>query len=517
MGLKRIGIGGLSLLLGLLLWPISCHESLAKVVYVTIPTATVRTVAKVPMANQSADPKQTVDLPAGQLYLGTLHANYLKTRYLRLTTLAGQRLGWVARQSVHVLTTIPAKSQLQQWSSQNLNGRLRLGQAATHVVVTAGGPIGTVKAKNSWTKSAEQLTRPEFQVIRRVQTPMGRYYLLQRNQHNYGWVSAASFHYETTSFQQISATTWRRIDQLIKAQGIQGTLLVAQAGKAQPNIRSYGLADRQTRRPNAAATVYPIASLQKAMTGVMIGQLIAQHRLSLQTTLKSFYPQLKGASQITIQQLLNHTSGIWMPEVAPPKSLSEAAAIRWNLQHLTSTGEHRWHYCSANYTLLAGIIRQATGKSYATNLTQRILRPAGMTQTMTWNQFGPEKVATPYLPDGTPATISTPLLSSELGAGDIGTTVTDYFRFVAAFNQGVFLSTAMQRQLTAVRTNTYAAGLYYGTDGAQHATGFDNNISNFYSRSAAGDATVVLFMNQGNHYRAKLLVHEIMTLIESSR
>lgn len=301
MELKQLGIGGLSLLLGLLLWPISSHESLAKVVYVTIPTSTVTTVAKVPTTTQSTSPKKTVALPAGQLYLGTLHANYLKTQYLRLTTLAGQHLGWVARQSVHVLTTIPAKSQLQQWSTQNLNGRLRLGQAVTRVVVTAGGPIGTAKATASWTKSAQQLTRPEFQVIRRVQTPMGRYYLLQRNQHDYGWVTAAPFHYKTTPFQQISDATWRRIDQLIKAQGIQGTLLTAQAGEAQPNIRSYGLADRQTRRPNAPATIYPIASLQKAMTGVMIGQLIAQHRLRLQTTLKSFYPQLKGASQIAIQ------------------------------------------------------------------------------------------------------------------------------------------------------------------------------------------------------------------------
>lgn len=516
MGMKRIGIGGLSLLIGLWLWPISCHESLAKVVYVTLPASTVTTVAS-PSSKGKPTVRQTSAIPAGQLYLGTLHENYLKTPYLQLTTLAGQRLGWVARQAVHVVTTTPAKSPLKQWAAKKLNGRLKLAASVKRVIVTAGGPIGTAKAKQSWSVAAKRLTTTDFQVIQQVQTPLGRFFLLQHNQHDYGWVPATAFHYQKTAYREISTATRQKITQLIKAQGIQGTLLIAQAGNAHPSVTSYGLANRQTRRPNAAATVYPIASLQKAMTGVMIGQLIAQHQLSLQTTLAQFYPQLKGASQITIQQLLNHTSGIWMAEVVPPKRLSEAAAIRWNLQHLTSTEQHRWHYCSANYTLLAGVIRQVTGKSYATNLAQRVLQPAGMTQTMAWNQFDPEKVATPYLPDGTPSTISIPLLSSELGAGDIGTTVMDYFRFVSAFNQGSLLSKTMRTQLTAVRTNTYAAGLYYGTDGAQHATGFDNNISNFYNRSASGEFTVILFMNQGNHYRAKLLVREIMTELVSSR
>ncbi|BDZ30472.1 serine hydrolase domain-containing protein [Lactiplantibacillus brownii] len=514
MCLKHSWLGIISLLLGLWWGPVSCHDDLATMVYVTIPTPTVTTTAESPNSGKVVH-HQTTQIPAGQLYIGARHADYLKTRYLPLTSLSGQRLGWVARRDVHVVTTVPAKKKLPVWDKQTLNGRLQTKEKPRRVTVTAGGPIGTAQARTSWTTTTKRLASADFQVIQRIQTPLGRYYLLQHNQHDYGWVAAQAFQYERVSYQTISAKTWQRIDQLVADQGVQGTLLVAQADRARPSIRSYGLADRQTHRANTAATIYPIASLQKAMTGVMIGQLIEGHQLSLQTTLAQFYPHLKGANQITIQQLLNHTSGIIMPEVAPPKQLSESAAIRWALQHLTVTDQHTWHYCSANYTLLAGVIRQLTGQSYGKNLQQRILRPAGMTQTMTWDQFDQHNVVTPYLPDGPATKMSTALLSSELGAGDIGTTVTDYYRFAAAFNQGVFLSAAMQTQLTAARTNTYAAGFYYGFDGAQHASGFDNNISNFYSRTAAGDYTVILFMNRGNHQRAKQLVNEIMTELQT--
>ncbi|MFC6201171.1 serine hydrolase [Lactiplantibacillus nangangensis] len=504
--LKVLSLALVSLALGLWLWPRASRELLAKTVYVTLKIPTVRVYSQVPTESTTGRGKVT-QLPVGQPYLGTLHGSYL-----RVTTLNGQRVGWVARRSAQVVAT---KQPLKLTAVKLLNDRLVAHGGQQQVIVTAGGPPGTKIARKSWSKQGQALTTSEFQVIKRAKTAVGSYYLLQHNQHDYGWVSAQAFKAVSVHYQPIRETTWRHIDQLITAAGIQGTLLVAQANNARPSTRSYGMADQQTRRVNTAQTVYPIASLQKAMTGVLIGQLVAQHRLSLNTTLTRFYPHLTDASQITIQALLNHTSGIWMSEVAPAKTLSESDAIRWTLQHLTVTDQRRWHYCSANYTLLAGIIRQVTGRSYAANLAEHLLRPAGMTQTMTWHQFDEQNVVTPYLTTGAPATISAPLLSSELGAGDIGTTVLDYYRFVAAFNAGVFLSPAMQRQLTAMRTNTYAAGLYYGVDGAQHATGFDNNISNYYSRTASGDYTVVLFVNRGNHYRGKRLVNQILKSLQN--
>ncbi|KRO27643.1 serine hydrolase domain-containing protein [Lactiplantibacillus fabifermentans] len=399
-----------------------------------------------------------------------------------------------------------------------------LWAAVTPTRETSALPMYVAFKSATVTTTALPATTPQRVTVRPAAVYIGTRAAVvdrQRYQHRYGWVSAADFKYQAVSVPTITAKNWLHVDHLVATQHIQGTLLVAQAGQATPTIRSYGLADRATHTLNGATTVYPIASLQKAMTGVMIGQLVASGQLQLDQPIAQFYPHLKNARHITIQQLLNHTSGLYMPEVAPKKPLTEAAAVQWVLAHVTVQSQHQWRYCSANYTLLAGIIRQVTGQSYAENLTTRVLKPAGMTTTKAWTQFHNLPVATPYFATNRffvqTAQISLPLLSSELGAGDIGTTVTDYYRFVTAFNDGTLLPIATRNLLTSTRTNDYAAGLYYGLDGKQHATGYDNDISNFYSRSANGQVTVVFFMNQANHYRAKTVVQKITEILAKNQ
>ena len=495
-------------------WVTPTRETSALPMYVAFKTATV-TVTALPAPSS----KQVTVRPTA-VYVGTRAAVVNRQRYVRVKTLTGRLIGWVPQQQIRALTHVTAHGQLSTRQYHRLNGRLTAKHPVKVITVTAAVPATKATVKQ-WRVQATQLTTTAMQVVATTQTDLGRYYLIERYQHRYGWVSAADFKYHAVSVPTITAKNWLHVDHLVATQHIQGTLLVAQAGQATPTIRSYGLADRATHTRNGATTVYPIASLQKAMTGVMIGQLVASGQLQLDQPIGNFYPHLKNARHITIQQLLNHTSGLYMPEVAPKTPLTEAQAVQWSLSHVTVQTKHQWRYCSANYTLLAGIIRQVTGKSYAENLTTRVLKPAGMTATKAWTQFHNLPVATPYFATNhffvQTAQISLPLLSSELGAGDIGTTVTDYYRFVTAFNDGTLLPAATRQLLTSTRTNDYAAGLYYGLDGKQHATGYDNDISNFYNRSTNGKVTVVFFMNQANHYRAKDVVQKITEILAKNQ
>ncbi len=61
---------------------------------------------------------------------------------------------------------------------------------------------------------------------------------------------------------------------------------------------------------NNDATKFRIASLTKTFTAVMIFQLIDEKRLTLETKLSKFFPQLANADKITIEQMLLHRSGI---------------------------------------------------------------------------------------------------------------------------------------------------------------------------------------------------------------
>lgn len=84
---------------------------------------------------------------------------------------------------------------------------------------------------------------------------------------------------------------------------------------------------------------------------------------------------MRNANQITVSNLLTHTSGIDIPNTEQPrnKSYSEAAAINWIVKHVTKNTEKKvgkWNYNNANFVLLAGIIRKTTGSSYSATVKQ---------------------------------------------------------------------------------------------------------------------------------------------------
>ncbi|MDK7281937.1 serine hydrolase domain-containing protein, partial [Haemophilus seminalis] len=56
--------------------------------------------------------------------------------------------------------------------------------------------------------------------------------------------------------------------------------------------------------------LFPTASLQKIMTGTAIYNLQQKKELGWNTTLSKYYPQVSGSSDITIRELMNHTSGL---------------------------------------------------------------------------------------------------------------------------------------------------------------------------------------------------------------
>ena len=84
---------------------------------------------------------------------------------------------------------------------------------------------------------------------------------------------------------------------------------------------------------------------------------------------------MRNANQITVSNLLTHTSGIDIPNTEQPrnKSYSEAAAINWIVKHVTKNTEKKvgkWNYNNVNFVLLACIIRKTTGSSYSATVKQ---------------------------------------------------------------------------------------------------------------------------------------------------
>ncbi|MFD1421215.1 serine hydrolase domain-containing protein [Lactiplantibacillus songbeiensis] len=312
-----------------------------------------------------------------------------------------------------------------------------------------------------------------------------------------------------------------QINNLITQNHIMGTLLVTNNGPAGVKVMNYGYANVAKKIANTTNESYPLASLEKALTGAVVQQLINQGKLSMTTPLSKYYPQVPYASDITVRELLDHTSGIRMGEPVPTTPLTtEAAQVTFTISHLDSTDQHVWSYSNANFTLLSGIIGKVTGKSFMSNLQSDVLKPLGMTHTFLYNQI-PSSSVTPSsysfkANQSQPDNISTNLLSSELGCGNVYASVGDYYTFINSLFTGKLDGKAGFAELSDGLKLKYSGGIYYQADDNVRIGGADNGFHSYYFGTNDGKNAVVLFTNQSSWKGANTVSGEIQQILMSA-
>lgn len=133
---------------------------------------------------------------------------------------------------------------------------------------------------------------------------------------------------------------------------------------------------------------YRIGSITKIFTAVVVFQLIEEGKLKLDTKLSTFYPTIKYADQITIGNLLNHTSGIYnYLEWEDYYNQKSSVYTKENILKLIEQGKpeskpnQESSYSNSNYTLLGYIIEDVTKKVYTENVKSRIINPLGLQNT----------------------------------------------------------------------------------------------------------------------------------------
>jgi len=157
----------------------------------------------------------------------------------------------------------------------------------------------------------------------------------------------------------------------VRFPGARGTIDVA-AGTTR-------VGGKQPVRPSA---VWQIGSNTKAFTSVILLQLEAEHRLSIDDTLGKWLPRYQRWSDVTIKRLLNMTSGIPTYDTTlpflhayaahPHRNFTPRALVRYAAPGTPTTG---YSYSNTNYVLGEMIIEKATHHSYRHELRARIIRP----------------------------------------------------------------------------------------------------------------------------------------------
>jgi D-alanyl-D-alanine carboxypeptidase len=133
------------------------------------------------------------------------------------------------------------------------------------------------------------------------------------------------------------------------------------------------------------ASLYQIGSNTKAFTAVAILQLEAEGKLTILDTIGKWLPQYPAWKDVTIERLLNVTSGIPTYDNVPAMLVAYAAdpTRDWSPAELIAyvypgtkdappptTG---WSYSNTNYLLAQLIIEKTSGHSYAAELRRRFL------------------------------------------------------------------------------------------------------------------------------------------------
>ena len=157
--------------------------------------------------------------------------------------------------------------------------------------------------------------------------------------------------------------------------------------------QSYGLADVDAGVRATPRTDYRLASLTKEFTATAVMLLADAGKLSFDDPVARWLPDLPAhARGVTIRQLLTHTSGIWAYEDFVPDSQTYQVKDRDVLRLIQRADSlyfpagTEYRYSNTGYALLALVVEAASGMPFARFLRERVFLPAGMRNTVAFEQ-----------------------------------------------------------------------------------------------------------------------------------
>lgn len=160
-------------------------------------------------------------------------------------------------------------------------------------------------------------------------------------------------------------------------------------------IGTLGKANLSTGRMMTAAVQSPIGSITKTVTATLVLQEVQKGTIRLPDPVSTWYPDVPLANEITVEMLLNMSSGIGdylndrIVEFATemladparrydPDTLIEIGAA---LPRAFAVPGTAYSYSNTNTTILGRILEKVTGRSYGELVRTRVLAPLGMDRT----------------------------------------------------------------------------------------------------------------------------------------
>ena len=283
-----------------------------------------------------------------------------------------------------------------------------------------------------------------------------------------------------------------------KKDQFSGSVLIARNNK--PILkRSFGMASKEFKFKNTPETKFNLGSINKIFTQIAIGQLYEDGKLSFNDPIIKYLPDYlnkTAAEKVTIRHLLDMSSGVGdffgeKFENTPKdrfRTIGDFLPMFAGDSLKFEPGTQR-QYSNGGFIVLGAIIEIASGQSYYDYVKEHIFKPAGMSNTDSYEADIPvPNLAEGYTRDSSVQSwrkniYTRPARGSSAGGGY--STVEDLLKFIIALERKLFLknaetwNTLRNQPGRSGNQQQGGMGIFGGAPGIN--SGIETNIGNGYT------------------------------------
>jgi D-alanyl-D-alanine carboxypeptidase len=320
--------------------------------------------------------------------------------------------------------------------------------------------------------------------------------------------------------------------QTLAATGVpSASLAIVQHGKI-VYVHAYGDARLD---PAVAATPemrYCIGSISKQFTAAAVLMLAEQGKLSLDDPVSKYLPKLTRAREVTLRELLSHTSGyqdFWPQDYVPPMMEKPVTARqildRWARIPLDFDPGTKWQYSNTNFVIAGLIVEKVSGMPLMQFLRQHIFTPLHMQSVLTIEEaksLSSEPAGYLRYALGPPRPAPIEGRGWMFAAGELSMTASDLARWdISLIDQTVLRPASYHQMETEVLLKDgvgtrYGLGIGVNLEGGQRILAHGGEVSGFVAQNTVfpdDRAAIVVLTNQDASSAAGLISRKIRPLL----
>lgn len=293
-----------------------------------------------------------------------------------------------------------------------------------------------------------------------------------------------------------------------------GSIAISQNGSVIYS-RALGYANVSTNQKATIESKYRIGSISKVFTSTLIFKAVEENKLKLDQTLDHFFPTVKNAKKIKIENLVNHRSGIhnftddqsyqsWMLKKQSEEDMVKIISD----SPIDFEPDSKAAYSNSNYVLLGYILEKIYKKPLRDILYDKIVKPLKLKSTYIGDKINVSNQEVNSYTFTNSWTIRPETdMSIPAGAGAVVSTPSDLNIFFTSLLEGKIIN---QASLTKMKTlkEGYGMGIFPYVYHEQNGFGHNGGIDGFSSLAEyfPKDRLALAITSNGNSFSNNTII-----------